>query len=304
MATWTEALRRLYREMVKRRSTVRITPAAPRQLQHPPVFLIGAFRSGTTLVRYIVDSHSRLCCPPETNFIRCLQPVVEDEYARGGLGPMGFDTEHVRQKMRDLCIYFFENYAAAKGKVRWADKTPDYVDCLPFLYSLFPEAQFVMIYRHGLDQANSMTRGGSTTRPAIAPYDRDGSDVRVAAVRYWRAQVEKMFAFERAHPEQCHRIFYEDLCEAPETHAKKLFNFLGEAWEPDVLRFYEQQHDTGHEDGRAAATRGFSVSRHHYVDWEAEVFQQCMKIAAPTLDALGYKTAPHAAKAELSAVAD
>lgn len=288
MATLKEAMRRVYHELVKRRSAVQIQPAAVQELAHPPIFLTGVYRSGTTLLRYIVESHSHICCPPETNFIQNLRPLVDDELCKAGFEPMGFDQDHVIQRLREFTVYFFQNYASAKGKPRWADKTPDYVDHLDLILRMFPEAKFIIIYRHGLDQAHSYTRGGTFPRVPLEPYVKEGEDLRIGATRYWAEKSQKMMDFVEAHPDICHALRYEDLCDKPEQIVRGIFEFLGEPWEDQVMAFYEQDHDKGNEDGRVGATRGFSVSKEHYKDWPAELRSACDPIAQPVLKALGY----------------
>jgi len=281
-------MRRVYHELVKRRSAVQIQPATVQELAHPPIFLIGVYRSGTTLLRYIVESHSHICCPPETNFIQDLAPVLDAPLNKAGFEPMGFDDDHVAQRLREFCVYFFQNYASAKGKPRWADKTPDYVDHLDFILKLFPEAKFLVIYRHGLDQAHSYTRGGTFPRDPLVPYVKDGEDLRIGATRYWAEKTRKMMDFVAAYPEICHAFRYEDLCDDPEPQVRAIFEFLDEPWEDQVMAFYEQDHDKGNEDGRVGATRGFSVSKGHYKDWPDALRAACDPIAESVLKALNY----------------
>lgn len=289
MATFKEVLRRLYHDLVVRRSVVRVIPATEVTLKNPPIFLVGPYRSGTTLLRYILDSHSHIACPPESDFLTALSALVNVPAYRHSLKTMGYDREHVLLKLRELAVYFFGNYAASLGKERWADKTPGYIDCLDFILSLFPEAQFVMIYRHGFDQAHSFTRGGTFMRDALQGYVREDEDLRIGAVRYWREKVERMMAFESIHPDKCFRICYEDLCNDPEEKLQALFGFLNEPWEPDVLEFYKFPHDKGNEDGRVMATRGFVVSKGHYGEWSSQLMEICAAIALPALQKLGYQ---------------
>jgi len=288
MASLKEALRRAYHELVHRRARVRVTAARPVALDEPPIFLAGTYGSGTTLLRYVVDSHPRLCCPPESGFLVQLAALAADQRSRAGLAAMGFDDDHVVGRLRELAVYFFGNYAASAGKPRWADKTPAYVDHLDFIRRLFPEAVFVLLVRHGLDQAHSFTRGGSFRRPELAGDCRDGEDLRLGAVRHWRRQVEKLLDFERRFPERCFRLRYEDLCARPEATLRPMFRFLGEGWHPGVLEFHRQPHDRGLEHGRAIATRGFEASSGHYRHWDAGLAERGLALAGPLLERLGY----------------
>lgn len=295
MATLKEVLQRLYYDLVVRRARVRVVPAAPVALAAPPIFLVGLYRSGTTLLRYVVDSHRRLACPPESDFLGALRPLVEDALCREGLRGLGFDEAHVAQRLREFVAYFFGNYAASRGKPRWADKSPAGVAHLEFVRRLFPEARWVLLYRHGLNLADSVARAcagaGRTIREAVRPFRRPDEDPRLGGLRYWTEQTGRLLDFEAAHPEACLRLRYEDLCAAPEPELRRVFEFLGEAWEPAVLEFWRFPHDLGREDGRTGATRGFVVGPDHYRAWPAALLAEAEALAGPTLARLGYRTA-------------
>ncbi len=293
MASVKEALRRMYHELVFRRARVRISaPAATASQGPPPIFVLGVYGSGTTLLRYVLDSHSRICCPPESDFLSPLARLAADERSLQGLDAMGFDEEHLLFKLRELVLYFYSSYAASWNKPRWADKTPAYVDHADFLLRLFPDARFVHLHRHGLDQAHSFTRGGTHARRMLESYGRPGEDLRLGCLRYWREKVEGLLAFEAAHPERCFRLGYEDLCHDPEGRLRPLFDFLEEPWEPAVLQFHAHSHDKGNEHGRVVATRGFEVRRDHFRAWPPELLAAAAPIADPLLDRLGYPTVP------------
>jgi protein-tyrosine sulfotransferase len=287
--TWKQLVRRVYRDLVRGRTSVRIAqPSAATGPKRPPIFLTGTYRQGTTLVRYIVDSHSQICCPPETHFAHHLAGLIEDEETARGLATLGYDRPHVIAKAREFLSYFFEGYAASKGKPRWADKTPHYVDCLEFLARVFPEAVFVTIYRNGLDQAQSFTHKGTRLRYQFEGYCQDGEDMRIGATRYWAIQSAKVLKFEKNHPERCFRILYEDLCAEPEARIRELMDFLDEPWEPSVLSYQNFEHDVGFEDPKIHSNKTISASSGNYADWDPEVRRIAYEAAQPVLDELGY----------------
>ena len=88
MGKLSERLRRMYRELVRGRTTLRVVAASELHLDTVPIFMTGVFRSGTTLLRYVVDSHSRICCPPESKFLRVLSELIGDRDHREGLSEM------------------------------------------------------------------------------------------------------------------------------------------------------------------------------------------------------------------------
>ena len=288
---FTETLRRVYHDLIVRRSMVKVVQAKSfDDLSDPPVFIIGVYRSGTTLLRYILDSHSQFCCPPESDFILPLTELLEGQREPASLEAMGFDEAHVVQKLREVISYFFMNYAQSVQKKRWVDKTPSYVNCLGSLKKIFPEARFLMLYRHGLDQAHSMTRGGSFKRSVIDDDCQPNEDLRIGACRYWARQVNTMLEFEAAHPEACFRILYEELCGDSQPVLEKAFEFLEEPFEPQVLNYGDYQHTVGKEDGRALSAKKIQSASSHFAEWDPSLRQSCLEICNPALNALGYNS--------------
>lgn len=274
---------------LRRTRRVIVTPES-RPRGETPFFLVGVHRSGTTLLRLIVDSHSRIACPPESFFLLPLSHVLADDKAVEGFKAMGFVEDHVVERLREYASYFFEMYASLHGKVRWADKTPSYVDCLDFIERLYgPGCRFVLIYRHGLDAACSIARVGP--RELLPHAEACGGDRYAGAARYWATQCGKMMDFQRRHPERCLEVRYEDLARDPEPTLRRVFAFVGEAWEPEVLRFHEKPHDRwiGLEDRKASQAKGFAPNVGRYREEPPDVIRRMCEQAGPMLKALGYE---------------
>ncbi len=258
-------------------------------MREDPIFVIGLFRSGTTLMRYILDSHTRIACPPETRFMVQLAEMIDNKRTLAGMESMGFDRAHVGQQLRSTICYFMENYAQSKQKPRWADKTPEYVGILPFLQEIFPTARFIMLYRHPLDQVHSNVKSGLGIADRIGEFMEPGDSNYVAGAKYWAEQSARMLEFERSFPSITHRIRYEDMCDHPEQFLKPMFDFLGEKWEPSVLEFYKFEHDYGAEDGKVGSSRGISRSSHDPSKWESRDLADCHGIVSAVAATLEYE---------------
>lgn len=283
-----DRLRRYYHDLVQGRSRVRISPAASPTGTVEPVFLVGAYRSGTTLVRLMLDSHPAFAVPPETTFLKELQAVAgEDSLA--GFEDMGFDKRHVLGRMRGFADYFYESYAASAGKRRWIDKSPEYVWHLDWLRQLYPDARFVLLTRFALDQVHSHVSSTHALETRLQPYRRHASeDVRIVASRYWAASVSAQLAFRSSAPESSILLRYEDVCADPQTALEPVFDFLGESWSDEVLRFGHHAHDFGRADSRARTSKSVSISTGRYADWPESVLTACWEICHDRLGDLGW----------------
>lgn len=259
------------------------------QQNEPPIFIIGVHRSGTTLLRLVLDSHSRIAVPRESVFLLPMSEMWRDETALLGLSGLGFSSEHVTLKLRELADYFFAAYAASRNKPRWADKSPQYINCLDFIEQLYgPHCKYVFIYRNGLDVACSI--GTREVFKLAQPHQEACGDPFIGAARYWSVQCQKMLQFEQAHRERIFSIRYEAFAQNPEPIARKLFAFLGEQWEPQVLEFHKQQHDTGFlEDPIASMSKGFNPSLKNYEKLPRELVQGMKREANGMLQELGYE---------------
>jgi protein-tyrosine sulfotransferase len=285
-------LRRLYRGILRRgQNRVVIISDVPKPHITEPIFIIGCQRSGTSLLRRIVDSHSRIACPPESHFLVPLLDLFEHRRGMLGLESMGFSREAVSARVLNLVDQFFYTYAQSQGKVRWADKTPIYVDYLDIIEELFQgRARYVMLYRHGLDVAYSMCSTLPDFLNTVPNYSRiqQRREMPRIAAAYWREQVKKMRVFQMSHSQRCFELSYNDLTNNSASVLTNMFEFLGEKFETNVLRFNDISHDEGLEDGKVTTTRGFNPSFENYRKWQPSQLQAALEETESLLSDLGY----------------
>ncbi|MEI9963372.1 MAG: sulfotransferase [Caulobacteraceae bacterium] len=182
----------------------------------PAPFIVGVSRSGTTLLRMMLDAHPQLAIPFETHFLNRLV------LAGDGLSPAQFldlvvgtpswpnlalDADEVARALGEITPFsategvrtVYRLCAARAGKARWGDKTPSYLAIMPAIQRLLPEARFVHIVRDGRDTALSFK--GLWFGP--------GDDVKAAA-RFWNERVRKARA-QSAELGHYMEVRYEDL---------------------------------------------------------------------------------------------
>lgn len=200
-------------------------PAARR----PPIFIIGCARSGTTLLRLMLDSHPAISCGPETKFL----PDLERMITRWKLpAKYGLPREYWLERMRAFYGALQDDYMRSRGKLRWAEKSPLYTVHLELIEELYADAQYVHLVRDARDVVAS-TRDRWGYRAALS-----------TALRKWRRYVGTARAFgQRLGPGRYHELRYEDLVADPDGHARRLLEFLGEPWDDAVLDYDKAQHD-------------------------------------------------------------
>ena len=169
-----------------------------------PLILLGVRRSGTTLLRVMLDRNAELAVPDESYFVPQLarrhrgvvdvDAFVDDLRRLPTLVEWKLSPDDVAQRLRPgmttgaAIAAVFETYANGRGKARWGDKTPLYMQYLPLLERLFPDARFVHLVRDGRDAALSflavpagiMTEGWGYPRDAAGFACQWASEVRDA----------------------------------------------------------------------------------------------------------------------------
>lgn len=194
-----------------------------------PIFVVGCQRSGTTMLRLILDSHPRISCGPETRFLEDMERIVGSDWKR--LSQYGFPREEWLHRIAAFFGGIQTDYAHSRGKERWADKSPRYAMKLPFLMELFPDAQVVHVIRDGRDVAVSHRK-------------RFGYWSSVKSAVKWPRYIREARAAARQLPEsQYHELRYEELVSDQEATLRRLMDFLGEEWDPALLEFDKHSHD-------------------------------------------------------------
>jgi protein-tyrosine sulfotransferase len=197
------------------------------------VIVGGCGRSGTTLVRELLDRHPRLACGPETAFLCDLANPerVAVEWSRDP-GPI----RRLAAASPDVVAFtaaFLREHAAAEGKARWCDKTPRNVRNIPRILHAFPNARFIHVVRDGRDVACSLRRHPKETvrHGRVVPNTVDRPPAEGA--KRWVADTSLGLAF-KDHP-RCFELRYERLVTEPEATLRELCAFIVEDFDPVML---------------------------------------------------------------------
>ena len=216
----------------------------------PPLLVLGVRRSGTTLLRVMLERHSQLAVPDESYFIPQLAArhrgrldvaAFCDDLSRiGTVADWQVPLDHLRQalpadaRLSDGLRAVYQAYAEARGKRRWGDKTPMYMQYLPLLERLFPDALYVQIVRDGRDAASSFLAmpAGIVTEGWAHP--RSAS----AFACQWRTEVAAArWLARRVGGKRYRELRYEELAADPAAAMREVCEFAGLEFEPAMLEY-------------------------------------------------------------------
>ena len=199
-----------------------------------PIVLGGCGRSGTTLVRMILDSHPAICCGPESNVFRRGAIDTDELAGKFDLDPGRLRTAHAAAGSRPAFIEAFAALCMERaGKRRWAEKTPRNIRRLDVIFRHFPKARFIHVLRDGRDVACSLRTHPrhKVVNGELVPLDTWKPIARCA--RRWRDDIERSRAWW-SDPRFL-TVRYEELLREPRPVLEKLMDFIGEPWDDRLL---------------------------------------------------------------------
>ncbi|WP_279582838.1 sulfotransferase family protein [Fodinicola feengrottensis] len=232
-----------------------------------PIFVVGCHRSGTTLMRFILDTHPAIACAPETKLMGGLYEFSRYPQLRFALATLGVTSEQGSAELAQLVESIMGKYAARSGKRRWADKTPNYYRILPFIREIFAgEVLFLFVERHPFDTMTSLVeffdqRVGVDADPETDRISRSFGAGPYSWARYWTEVNESIELFRHEHPEISHVVRYEDVVSRPDSTVGSIFDFLGENMPEDLLSqvFTARRITSGWKTTRSAAPVPFTT---------------------------------------------
>ena len=275
-----------------------------------PIFIVGAPRSGTTLLASMLAGHSQIACGPETQFFnksnaRLKAALKDPAWPRQAVKlvtsltlaeqPV---TELFGHSKRDVQTFLEARepsvqallesltalYAAKQGKPRWAEKTPNHLLHLPKIRALYPGAPVVRIVRDPRDSALSVRQLPWASRSALAnAYLGDT----------WFRKSQPFFGSDA----NTFTVRYEDLVKEPEAVLTRVCAFIGETFQPGMLETQKTARNVSspNESWKAQNAQALDQSRTQL--WQKEpnpTLQQALThVCAAGIEAFGYPCPAH-----------
>jgi len=221
---------------------------------HNPIFIVCAPRSGSTLLRLILDAHPNIAIPPPAwlyelirpylysygdcndtaNFLELCEDMLETPtIKRWNLNIDASDLAKKSKQQNFAAVYEALHiiYAEATGKQRWGEKTPRNSFWIDEIKMDFPDAKIVHILRDGRDMAIDIA-----DTPEMRPF------TLYSGAHVWKRFVKSIRdSINRIPSDDYCEIKYEDLCADPEAELKKLCRFLREDFDPAMLDHHKTE---------------------------------------------------------------
>lgn len=227
-----------------------------------PIFIIGNPRSGTSLLRIMLHSHSKIVIPPESHFFLWLEDKFQDwenldldKFLEALFASTKFETwqlnkedlkafiqEQKPQSFAQLnsLIYYFYGIQNGKQATFWGDKNKLWKEKLLTVLKQYPSAKFIHLIRDGRDVACSFKALGN--KKMISKYaPKLPTDIESIAKR-WDENIKAILAFEKQVKTSNFMIVpYEQLLLNTKDILEKVCDFLGIELENNMVEYYKKK---------------------------------------------------------------
>jgi hypothetical protein len=258
------------------------------QEEPEPLFIIGAYRSGTSVLSWALGQHPNIFVLPETYWIASLAIGAQAAYAQGQQNPGAAHLpsfEHGPEEFfphQGRCIDGFVRFgrdklrhrydirpwlrredvggepyqwfrAGTEPKRRWVDGTPRNALCVYELVAVLPRARFLHLVRSPHEVARSLMQ-----------FQRAGGPKHSQKLAYkvWFHVARAAWRAERAFgPERVRRIYYRDLTERPEQLIRECLELIGEPYSPDCLLPLARRINSSEVEGQATPDQRYRGGR-------------------------------------------
>lgn len=217
------------------------------------IFIMSSERSGSNLLREMLNAHPNISAPPAAQLPRLLtayrpyygdltadanmRRMIRDAVAINKSHPEQIDikasTEEIFDALPERSVWglistLYSLNAAEQHKTAWASKDNFLFDYAFDIVHTLPEARFIYLFRDGRDYACSMRKVGL-------------SSLHIYHIaRQWQTEqfacLQAYYAFKQNG--RAHLVRYEDLITTPETVLRALCRFLDEPFHEEMLNYH------------------------------------------------------------------
>lgn len=196
-----------------------------------PFFILGAPRSGTTMLRDVLRQSEHLCSPEETHFFRWASPFRSEDFLKlyknnrillkhrglDNVSDEAFDSLAANAVTRGGLMADYGNYIAnQQGGDMWFDKTPQNVYGLPLIIEQFPQSPIIHLVRSPFAVVRSLLEGDVLRVKDV-----------VGAANYWYESVSIVNVMKPVLGSNLVEIKYEDFTRNPKHYLDLLSDRLG-----------------------------------------------------------------------------
>ena len=209
-----------------------------------PIFIVGLPRSGTTLMGSLLSAHPAIAIAPETHFLNHwlkLFPHLDLKQRRDfelfwaefstseRFSYFGIEAEAVKAQIlskgtteaQAIFSTMLQQYAHNRQKQRWGEKTPAHYQFMDRLLEWYPQARLITMLRDPRAVTRSLLGVPWASNYAVAHADRWRLGVR--DLKQWLTEPRVLI------------VKYETLVTTPEAELRRVCEFVGETFTPQMF---------------------------------------------------------------------
>lgn len=259
-----------------------------------PLFIVGLSRSGTKLIRDLLNRNSKIAIPEiETHFIpaylaenkqgleELYDSIEKSSFVKrfpnkaypslkelGEIKSLVDNTDLIESVLK---YYAIEENEEWDNELIWGDKTPSYLRHLDFLKAKFPSCKFIHIIRDPRDRALSVNKTWNKSM--------------YRATELWRREIENSSKW-RNNKNDYFEFKYEQLLEDSEGVLKKVCSFLGIDFSQQMLELSKPSEKYGSNSNRTGVG---TQNTSKYLNENPQVIKRIEEIGFPVMKKMGYK---------------
>jgi sulfotransferase family protein len=246
-----------------------LSSTPPLSMKIKRFFIIGNPRSGTTLLRLMLNKHSKISVPPEAGFLVWLYYEYKNfSFSKRGVADFieGLQRtskiEHWNLNYSDLkrfinnekpekfsilmdCVYrYYTEYNLSKSVDIYGDKNNYYLNYIGELHAIYPDVKFLHIVRDGRSVAVSY-KGLNKKKLTSAHAPNLPFKIEEIA-KEWQDNIMTINnSLSKLDITQHHTVKFEDLVSTPVASLKQICTFLGVDFDENMLNYYKTTQTEG-----------------------------------------------------------